>query len=229
MVRRYFASLGLAALLRRELRGTLPRSDLGAVSMVLVVPALIVSGGRRLRHLLFIGDDPVVLRLCGLARIPTPRTPGRWLGAFRAHHLPALRWVNASVAARTIAKAGLRRLTIDVDGTVVSTGMQVQWAQRGFDPHHRKVPSNYPITAYEAQSGQILRTQHRAGELEVAVPAASPLVLQHRGDAPIEVEHQSQERLGHHRCVEAPVVRWDSTARIGRDPVTPRGRSEHRA
>lgn len=165
LVRRYFASLGLAALLRCELGTTLPRSDFGAVRMVLVVLALVIAGGRRLRHLLFLAEDPVVLRLCGLERMPTPRTLGRWLAEFRARDLLALVRVNSLIAARAISQAGLRRLTIDVDGTVVSTGLQVEWAQRGYNPHRRKVPSYYPITAYEAQSGQILRVQNRPGNV----------------------------------------------------------------
>src|SRR5690606_22859649 len=69
------------------------------------------------------------------------------------------------VAARAIVSAGLRRLTIDVDGSVLSTGLKVERAQRGFNPHRRKVPSYYPITAYEAQSGQVLRVQNRSGNV----------------------------------------------------------------
>ena len=133
--------------------------------MVLVILALIISGGKRLRHLLFVDDDPIVPRFCGLKRMPTPRTVGRWLAEFRARHLPRLAWINALVSARAIRQTSTRRLTIDVDGSVVSTGLQVQWAQRGFNPHRRKVPSYYPITAYEAQSGQILRVQNRPGNI----------------------------------------------------------------
>lgn len=165
LVRRYFALSGFVGVLRRELAATLPRSDFGAVRMVLVVLALIISGGRRVRHLLFISADPVILRLCGLRRMPTPRSVGRWLGEFRARDLPALQRVNALIAAKAIARAKLRRLTIDVDGSVVSTGLQVERARRGFNPHHRKVPSYYPITAYEAQSGQVLRVQNRSGNV----------------------------------------------------------------
>lgn len=164
-VRRYFGTLGVSALLRRELSKALPHTDFGVTAMVMVVLALIISGGRRLRHLLYVAEDPVVLRLCGLKRLPAPRTVGRWLGELRARHLPRLQRVNALVVARAIVGAGLRRLTIDVDGSVVSTGLRVQWAQRGFNPHRRKVPSYYPITAYEAQSGQILRVHNRPGNV----------------------------------------------------------------
>lgn len=164
-VRRFFGMVGLVSMLRRELDANVPRSDFGAATMVLVILALLISGGRRLRHLLYLEGDPIVLRLCGLSRLPTARTVSRWLSEFRARHLPRLQWVNSLVAARAIRQTGVRRLTIDVDGSVVSTGQQVEWAQRGFNPHRRKVPSYYPITAYEAQSGQVLRVQNRPGNV----------------------------------------------------------------
>ena len=103
--------------------------------------------------------------------------------ALRARHLPPLQRVNALVAARAIRQTGQRRLTIDVDGSVVSTGLQVAWAQRGFNPHRRKVPSYYPITAYEAQSGQVLRVQNRPGDIhdgKAALPFLRALLHQLR-------------------------------------------------
>src|SRR5439155_689799 len=58
-----------------------------------------------------------------------------------------------------------RRLTIDVDGTVVRTGATVAWAFRGFNPHHRKDPSYYPLLAHLAQTGHILRCKNRPGNV----------------------------------------------------------------
>ena len=172
-VRRWLRDAGWGAVLRRELTNALPASDYGVVGLVLVVLALLLSGGRRLRHVRYLDGDPIVQRFCGLRRLPTARTVGRWLGAFRARHLPRLQWVNALVVARALERSGQRRLTIDVDGTVVSTGLQVAWAQRGYNPHHRKVPSYYPITAYEAQSGHVLRVQNRPGNVHDAKAARS--------------------------------------------------------
>ena len=161
LVRRYFKTLELAPRIRRHLGGTRLDTDFGAVSMVLVLLGLLITGGRRVRHMLFHRNDPLVLRFCGLQRMPTPRTVGRWLRRFTQKHVERLLRINDELVAEGIRRAGLRRLTIDVDGSVVSTGLKVQWAARGFNPHHRKVPSYYPITAYEAQSGQILRVKNR--------------------------------------------------------------------
>src|SRR5207249_6163521 len=54
LVRRYFGGIGLVAQLRRCLEAHVPRSDFGVPSMILVVLALLISGGRRLRHLLYL-------------------------------------------------------------------------------------------------------------------------------------------------------------------------------
>lgn len=181
--RRYLRTLDFAATLRRELGAALPASDYGVVGMVLVLLTLIVSGGRRVRHVRYLAGDPVVLRLCGLRQLPTARTLGRWLAAFRTRHLAPLQALLAQGAAHVIRQTGQRRLTIDVDGTVVSTGLQVAWAQRGYNPHHRKVPSYYPITAYEAQSGQVLRVQNRPGNVgdgKAGVPFLQALLRQLR-------------------------------------------------
>jgi hypothetical protein len=48
---------------------------------------------------------------------------------------------------------------------VISTGLQVGRAFRGFNPHHRKDHSYYPITAHLAQTGHLLRVQNRSGNV----------------------------------------------------------------
>lgn len=165
LVRRYFRQLGLIEKIRRHVGATLPASDYGIVGMIMVVLTLLIVGGRRVWHVAYVANDPVVRRVTGLRRLPVARTVGRWLAGFRARHLEGLGRLNAELVAAAIERLGLKRLTIDVDGSVVSTGLKVAWAQRGFNPHRRKVPSYYPITAYEAQSGQMLRVQNRPGNV----------------------------------------------------------------
>jgi hypothetical protein len=135
------------------------------LAVLVVVLTLLIVGGRRVWHVAYVTNDPVVHRVAGLRRLPVARTIGRWLAGFRVRHLAGLERLNAELVAAAIERLALKRLTIDVDGSVVSTGLQVAWAQRGFNPHRRKVPSYYPITAYEAQSGQMLRVQNRPGNV----------------------------------------------------------------
>ena len=166
LIRRYFQSVRLSERIRRHLNSDHLQCDYGVVSMVLLLLGLMITGGRRLRHLLYLKDDPMVLRFAGLKRLPTPRTVARWLRRFGQVQVERLLRVNDELVAEAIQRAGLRRLTLDVDGSVVSTGLQAEWAFRGFNPHHRKVPSYYPVTAYEAQTGQIVRTKNRPGNIQ---------------------------------------------------------------
>ena len=72
---RYFRQLDLAARIRRNIDGDLPSSDYAAWRIVLVLLTLLIVGGRRVRHLRFLQHDPLVERLSGLRRLPTPRSP----------------------------------------------------------------------------------------------------------------------------------------------------------
>ncbi len=111
------------------------------------------------------GTDPIVLRFCGLRRLPTDRTVVRWLKGFDSRALLRLGELIRDLVYEDIARAGLSRLTLDVDGTVLRTGTKVQGAARGFNPHHPKDPSYYPLTAHVAAIGQILRVWNRPGNV----------------------------------------------------------------
>jgi hypothetical protein len=139
--------------------------DFGAVAMVRVVIGLLIVGGRRLRHLAFVQDDPLVKRFCEVQILPTARTVSRWLQGFTMTTVACLQAINTAVIARVLGTLGVRTWTIDVDGVVVSTGRQVERAFRGFNPHHRKVPSYYPIMAHLAETTHVLRVKNRSGNV----------------------------------------------------------------
>src|SRR6266478_640796 len=171
-------------LLRRYLRRhDLPRrlhaacaatgGDYGGSRLALLVLALLYVGARRLEHLRYVAGDPLIARFCGLARIPTARTVANWLRHFTTATLAPLVQLNHDLVIEVIARLQLPRLTIDVDGTVVSTGATVAWAFRGFNPHHRKNPSYYPLLAHLAQTGHILRCKNRPGNVHDSKQAAA--------------------------------------------------------
>jgi len=165
LLRRYFRLLDLHRRLRRAFSAYGLGGDYGCGRLVLLVVALFVVGARRLEHLRYLAHDPLVARLCGLARIPSDRTVVTWLKQFTQEALQAVITLNSELLYEEIERLGLSRLTIDVDGTVIRTGGKVAWAFRGFNPHHRKDPSYYPVLAHLAQTGQILRLRNRPGNV----------------------------------------------------------------
>jgi hypothetical protein len=162
---RYLRGTGFNAVVRHACAGTRGWGDFGAVAMVRVLIALLVVGGRRLRHLAFVQDDPLFRRFCEVQVLPTARTTSRWLQGFTMTTVARLQAINTAVVARVLATLGVRTWTIDVDGVVVSTGLQVERAFRGFNPHHRKVPSYYPIMAHLAETTHVLRVKNRSGNV----------------------------------------------------------------
>jgi Transposase DDE domain group 1 len=161
----YLRATGFNATVRAACAGTAGWGDFGAVAMVRLVIGLLVVGGRRLRHVAFVQDDPLFQRFCEVQVVPTARTVSRWLQGFTMTTVAALQAINTAVIARVLATLGVRTWTIDVDGVVVSTGLQVERAFRGFNPHHRKVPSYYPIMAHLAETTHILRVKNRSGNV----------------------------------------------------------------
>jgi Transposase DDE domain group 1 len=107
----------------------------------------------------------LVRRFCGLARLPTARSVGNWLRRFTQETLRPLVQLNQDVVLDTLTQLRIPRLTLDVDGPVVRTGATVAWAFRGFNPHHRKDRSYYPLLAHVAQTGHILRLKNRPGNV----------------------------------------------------------------
>jgi hypothetical protein len=225
VVGRFLRRLEFARRVREAFAACPLGGDYGTARLVMVVIGLLLVGGRRLEHLQYVESDPLFARFCGLARIPSARTVVNWLKSFTRRSVAALVRLNRSLVLDQITALGLRRVTIDLDGTVLRTGLQVAWARRGYNPHHPKDPSYYPLVAHLAQTGQILRVKNRPGNVNdsrgaeaVIVEIVSELrgrlgrglLIEFRGDAAF-FQAQILHRLAGLGClyaIKVPFWRW---------------------
>lgn len=171
LLRRYVRRLDLPARLARACAAL--GGDYRGASLGLLLMAVFYVGARRVEHLRYLADDPLIRRFAGLARVPSGRTVSNWLKRFTQETLQPLIQLNREIALDTLAQLRLPRVTVDVDGTVVCTGAQVAWAFRGFNPHHRKALSYYPLLAHIAQTGHILRLKNRLGNVHDSTQAVA--------------------------------------------------------
>src|SRR5499433_194359 len=104
------------------------------IDLILVIVVLILVGGRRLEHLSYLCEDPLVKRFCGLLRLPRERSVARWLKRFTHKSLQALVEINSEIVCDAIERERLGRLTVDVDGSVITTGATVAWPFGGSIP-----------------------------------------------------------------------------------------------
>lgn len=172
LFRRFLVAIGLPGRLRALFRDTPLDGDYGAVRMVMPLLGPLVIGGLRVSHLAFVGVDPILLRLAGLHCAPSDRTVVTWLKAFTPPALERLCDLIRDLVYDQVELSRLPRLTIDLDGTVLRTGAKVDGAERGFNPHHPKDASYYPLTAHLAQLGQLLRIWNRPGNVHDSHNAA---------------------------------------------------------
>ena len=168
-------------------------SDYGSLRMALATIGMLLLGGSRLRHLEVLARDPLFVRFARLRRVPCERTLSRWLKELTAFYRERLNTLLREIAFTTFLACRLPRVTLDLDGTVIRTGECVDGAERGFNPHHPKDPSYYPLTAHLAQTGQFLGVWNRPGNVNDSVDAVTHLeallgeVRTELGALPIEV------------------------------------------
>ncbi len=150
-------------------------SDYGSLRMALAMIGLLLVGGSRLRHLEVLARDPLFQRFARLLRVPSERTLSRWLKEMTSFYRDRLQALLREIAFATFLGRSLRRATLDLDGTVIRAGECVDGAERGFNPHHPKDPSYYPLTAHLAQTGQFLGVWNRPGNVNDSVDAVKHL------------------------------------------------------
>lgn len=165
VVSRFLESAGWIGQLRAVFAGRRFDCDYGSLRMALCVIGLLLVGGRRLVHLRELEADPVFQRFARVGRIPSVRTLSRWLKSVTAPYRDGLQLLLRDIAFTTWARGDLRRVTLDMDGTVVRAPERAQDAARGFNPHHPKDPSYYPLTTHLAQTGQLIDVVNRPGNV----------------------------------------------------------------
>ena len=91
---RYLRRVELSRRVGKACRGKGIRSDYGSVRLVLVLVGMLLVGARRLEHLQYVCDDPMLLRFCGLRRLPSRPTIVDWLKQFTGERLKGLSELN---------------------------------------------------------------------------------------------------------------------------------------
>jgi hypothetical protein len=98
--------------------------------MVRLLIGLLVVGGRRLRHLAFVQDDPLFQRFWAVQVMPTARTVTRWWQGFTMTTVAAPQAINTAVIARLLATLGVRTGRSMSTGSILITRNRVAASSR---------------------------------------------------------------------------------------------------
>lgn len=134
------------------------------IMMVLVVHLLL--GHRKLREMEYYKDDPLVKRILGLKRLPDVSTVSRALRSVDARGIANVREFCRNRVIEALKKVCLYRLTLDFDGSVVSTnGRNVEGTAVGYNNKKKGLRSYYPLFCTIGQTGQVFDVYHRPGNV----------------------------------------------------------------
>jgi hypothetical protein len=163
LVQVLFDRLRLRQRLRRcfaEVSSAYSRSTL---LLGLVVHLLL--GYRELREARYYREDPMVLRLLGLAQLPDVATLSRFLAEISAESLERLRGLLRQLVLDRLSLLGLVRITLDFDGSVLSTTRHAEGTAVGFNRKKKGARSYYPLFCTISQTGQVFDVLHRPGNV----------------------------------------------------------------
>jgi len=133
------------------------------IVMLIIIHLLI--GFRRLREVDYYRDDPIVLRLMGLRKLPDVSTISRALSQMETDGVENVRQLSRAMVIEGLQRERLARLTLDFDGSVQSTKGHAEGTAVGFNKAKKGARSYYPLFCTVAQTGQFFDVHHRPGNV----------------------------------------------------------------
>jgi hypothetical protein len=137
----------------------------GLPKMTMLLILHLMLGHRRLRDLDRYRDDPLVARCLGLRRLPHVSTVSRSLMRVDRKAIAKVQQLNQTVVLDRLQKEALARVTLDFDGSVISSGRYAEGLAVGYNTKKKGQRSYYPLFCTVAQSAQVLDVLHRAGNV----------------------------------------------------------------
>jgi hypothetical protein len=120
---------------------------------------------RKLRDVDYYRDDEMVKRVLGLRRLPDASTISRSLRSADEISVEKVRCESRNLVLERLTTERLSRVTLDFDGSVLSTGRYAEGTAVGFNKKKKGARSYYPLFCTVAQTDQVLDVHHRPGNV----------------------------------------------------------------
>lgn len=142
--------------------------DSGACSLGLVFKLMVIHsliGLKRFRDGELCRDDPMVGRLLGSRSVPGVSSVSRALSAAGDVEVNGFQRLGTDLVLERLAAENFGTVTLDFDGTVLSTKRRAQGTACGFNRKAKGRRSYYPLVCTLAQTGQVFDLVHRSGNV----------------------------------------------------------------
>ena len=136
---------------------------LPSITMLLIVQLML--GYRRLRDVERYREDPLVARTLGLRRLPHVSTVSRCLARTDRKAVANYQAINRSLVLDRLQAERLSRITLDFDGSVISSTRFAEGLAVGYNSTKKGLRSYYPLFCTVAQTAEVLDVLHRSGNV----------------------------------------------------------------
>jgi hypothetical protein len=133
--------------------------------LVMQLVVHLLAGFRRLRERDHYVEDPLLPRLLGIRRLADTSTLTRRLAGANEGAVVAVRAAGRELVLRRLTSEKLARVTLDFDGSVLTTRGYTEGSAVGYNTKRRGARSYYPLFCTIAQTGQFLDFHHRPGNV----------------------------------------------------------------
>ena len=165
LFQQFFTAIGLKVNLSRCFRHQRVGKVFSRATIFLQLIVHVLLGYRELRHSHYYRDDPLVKRVLGLKRLPDVATISRMLKGADAQSVENLRLLLREMIFDRLRTLDPARVTLDFDGSVLSTGRFAEGTAVGFNKKKKGARSYYPLFCTIAQTAQVLDFLHRPGNV----------------------------------------------------------------
>jgi hypothetical protein len=165
LVDHYFKLYRIHYRIKKTFRSYGFKGDYSVGDIIFILLIMLLLGAERLQHIDFIRNDPLFKRVIGLTRIPHRTKLSTALKQFTSDSLKTLSELNSVFVVEKITELGLQEITVDLDGTVISTKGNPSWAFKGYNPIKRGAKSYFPLTTHIAETGHFLSIVNRPGNV----------------------------------------------------------------
>ena len=160
-----FFRLQLKERLRACFRHFAGRPIYGHARIVLQLVVHLLLGYRELQDSRYYRDDPLVKRVLGANRLPDVATISRALAQADERSVENLRRAVRELVLERLAALSLNRVSLDFDGSVLSTHRRAEGTAAGYNKKKKGARSYYPLFCTLAQTGQVFDVLHRSGNV----------------------------------------------------------------
>ncbi len=155
--------------LRERLRGCFRHLKVSSIfgyhTITLLLILHLLMGYRKLREIEYYRDDPMLKRLLGLNRLPDVSTISRALGRVDGRSIEKIREFCRALVLERIKKTRIHRITLDFDGSVITSGRKAEGTAVGYNSKKKGARSYYPLFCTIGQTGQVFDVYHRPGNV----------------------------------------------------------------